>query len=84
MITEIEVLEPSPVVATSSTIDVSCFGDTDGSATVNASGGTSLNGEYSFVWQLPNGTNLFPSNLSGLSQTVNNLAPGSYQVDGDG
>jgi len=81
VITDIEVLEPSPVVATSSTIDVSCFGDTDGSATVNATGGTSLNGEYSFVWQLPNGTNLFPSNLSGLSQTVYNLAPGSYQVE---
>ena len=71
----------TPVVATSSTIDVSCFGDTDGSATLNATGGTSISGEYSFVWQLPNGTNLFPTNSSGLSQTVNNLAPGSYQVE---
>lgn len=81
VITDVEVTEPTPVVATSSTVDVSCFADTDGTAMVNASGGTSEDGSYTYVWQLLNGTNLFPSNLSGLSQNITGLAPGSYQVE---
>lgn len=81
VIVDVEVTEPTPVLATSTTVDVSCFGDTDGSAIVNASGGTSANGTYTYVWQLSNGTNLFPSNLSGLSQNITGLAPGSYQVE---
>ena len=54
--------------------DVSCNGDTDGSATVSASGGS---GGYTYNW--------LPGNLTGATQ--NNLGAGSYDVtvtDSDG
>ena len=49
------------------TVPASCNGGSDGSATVNVSGGTS---GYSYVW--------FPS--GGSAATASNLAIGSYSV----
>ena len=54
--------------------DVTCNGDTDGAATVSASGG---NGTYDYIWS--------PGSLSGASQS--GLAPGTYTIaiqDGNG
>tara|TARA_B100000508_G_scaffold141092_1_gene146383 strand:- start:28891 stop:33207 length:4317 start_codon:yes stop_codon:yes gene_type:complete len=54
--------------------DVTCNGDTDGTATVSASGG---DGNYTYIWS--------PGSLSGGSQT--GLAPGTYTIavqDGNG
>lgn len=48
--------------------DVSCFGDTDGTATVSASGG---DGNYTYSWS--------PGGLTGASQT--GLAPNTYTID---
>ncbi|MBD3638865.1 MAG: gliding motility-associated C-terminal domain-containing protein [Crocinitomicaceae bacterium] len=47
--------------------NVSCFGETDGSATANVTGGT---GNYTYSWS-PSGQ---------TTQAANNLAAGSYQV----
>ncbi len=61
-------------VTVDSQTDVSCNGDTDGAATVSATGG---NGTYTYIWA--------PGSLSGGSQT--GLAPGSYSIavqDGNG
>ena len=63
-----------PTIALDNSSDVSCNGDTDGSATVSASGGS---GGYTYNW--------LPGNLSGATQS--NLAAGDYDVtvtDSDG
>ena len=52
--------EPSPIVANESPIDVSCFGLSDGSVTVNPSGGS---GVYNVIWM--NG--MTSMGISGLS-----------------
>ena len=49
------------------TVNVSCFGAADGTATANVTGGS---GNYTFAWT-PGGQN---------TQTVNGLSPGSYTV----
>src|SRR5690606_16813629 len=56
-----------PTITVDDTQDVSCFGDTDGSATVSASGGTA---PYSYSWS-PSGGN---------AATANGLGVGSYDV----
>ncbi|OFZ66838.1 MAG: hypothetical protein A3D92_02595 [Bacteroidetes bacterium RIFCSPHIGHO2_02_FULL_44_7] len=56
---------PVLTISTSSITDATC-GATDGSATVNANGGT---GSYTYVWS-----------PSGSGTTSNNLAPGAYTV----
>lgn len=55
----------TPISATATTTNVSCFGGTNGSATVTASGGTS----YTYTWS--NGQ---------TSATATNLAAGTYTV----
>jgi gliding motility-associated-like protein len=57
--------EPLPVTATTSQVDVSCFGACNGSAVVTAAGGT---GSYSYSWAPAGGT----------SDTATALCPGSY------
>lgn len=61
--------EPTALnVAITASSDVTCFGYTDGSATVTAGGGT---GPYTYLWNdVANQT----------TATASNLAPGSYQV----
>lgn len=64
----------SPVNATSVATNVSCFGGTNGSASVTASGG---NGTYTYNW----------APVGGTSATAVNLAAGSYTctiTDGNG
>jgi large repetitive protein len=62
------ITEPSAMTATGSTIlNASCFGSSDGSATVNPGGGIS---PYTFQWS-PSGGNAI---------TANNLTAGTYSV----
>lgn len=62
-----ETLCPDLVLSLEEKSDVSCNGDTDGSATVEASGGEPT---YSYVWT--------PGGLTGPQQS--SLAPGTYNV----
>lgn len=59
--------EPDPLFASISTIDPTCAGGADGTATVSPTGGTA---PYSFVW----------SSGSGNNATATNLPQGSYIV----
>ncbi|PTX44229.1 putative secreted protein (Por secretion system target) [Christiangramia gaetbulicola] len=65
---EVEITEPSnPLeVLSSSQSDVTCFGGSDGSATVEATGGTP---DYIYVWE-----------DGQTGQTATNLAAGTYEV----
>jgi hypothetical protein len=70
----VAITEPAPIVATPSYTDISCYGLTDGIATVNVTGGIS---PLNFSW-LPTG---------GTALTANNLAAGNYTFnisDGNG
>ncbi|MBI3510305.1 MAG: gliding motility-associated C-terminal domain-containing protein [Bacteroidetes bacterium] len=57
----------APVVTVSSQTDESCFGDNAGSATVNATGGSS---PYTYAW----------SPAGGTAATANGLSAGTYTV----
>jgi len=59
--------EPTAMLLSVTTVNVSCYGGMDGSATVSASGGTF---GYSYTW-LPGGS---------TGSTVNNLPLGTYTV----
>jgi gliding motility-associated-like protein len=63
-------INPCPTinVTTSALTNVSCFGQTNGSATVSASGGT---GAYTYTWT--------PGNLNGATQST--LGAGTYTVN---
>lgn len=63
--------QPTQLSASTSAIDVACFGDLTGSVTVSPSGGTT---PYSYSWQ--NATTLFAQNVA----TLSNVEAGSYQV----
>jgi gliding motility-associated-like protein len=67
------ITEPVPLITTTNTTDVTCFGDCDGTAITNASGGTI---GYSYVWTpdpgIPNGQG---------TDSIFNLCPGQYIVD---
>ncbi|MBL6663581.1 MAG: gliding motility-associated C-terminal domain-containing protein [Flavobacteriales bacterium] len=79
---DIEILAPSPISVSVAVEDVSCVGSSDGSASVVlVSGGTPSSNGYSYSWQNENGVNLWPGNLSAINPTVNNLLPGSYQLE---
>jgi len=60
--------EPPAIVASVSHINVKCFGDNTGSATVTASGGT---GAYTYAWS---------TTPVQTTQTATGLAAGSYSV----
>ena len=63
------IMEPAQLVATADTqTNVSCFGSSDGSATVAVTGGT---GTYTYSWS-PSG---------GAAATATGLAEGTYTVD---
>jgi len=65
--------EPAtPLTLSTSATNVDCFGNTNGSATVNASGGTS---PYTYSWT--NGANQI---INQTTATVTNLAAGLYTV----
>lgn len=79
---DIEILAPLPVSVSVDVENVSCIGSSDGSASaVLVSGGTPSSSGYSYSWQNDNGVNLWPGNLSGINSTVNNLLPGTYQLE---
>ena len=79
---DIEILAPLPISVSVDVEDVSCVGSSDGSASlVSVSGGTPSSSGYSYSWQNDNGVNLWPGNSSGINSTVNNLLPGSYQLE---
>ena len=63
----VTVTEPAPVIAQAVTTSTLCFGSADGSASVNAAGGTA---PYSYSWA-PGGI---------LTSTAINLAAGNYTV----
>ena len=79
---DIEILAPLPISVSVDVENVSCVGSSDGSASVVlVSGGTPSSSGYSYSWQNDNGVNLWPGNLSGINSTVNNLLPGTYQLE---
>ncbi|MFH6995523.1 T9SS type A sorting domain-containing protein [Flavobacterium sp. FlaQc-48] len=61
------ITEPAAIVATTTQTNVSCNGGTNGSATVNVTGGT---GTYNYVW----------SPTGGSAATASGLAAGTYTV----
>lgn len=61
------VAEPAVLVASATSVQTSCFGDTDGTATIAATGG---NGNYTYNWNTTPIQN---------TQTATNLAGGLYQ-----
>lgn len=63
----VTITEPDTLIATPSQTDVSCNGGSNGSATVNVTGGTGL---YTYSWSPSGGTNA----------TANGLAAGTYIV----
>lgn len=62
------ITQPSPIVAIMSHTNMSCFGLTNGSAQVTATGGT---GAYTYTW-MPGGNN---------TATISNQGAGTYTVD---
>ncbi|MFL2569558.1 MAG: gliding motility-associated C-terminal domain-containing protein [Flavobacteriales bacterium] len=79
---DIEILAPLPISVSVDAENVSCVGSSDGSASVVlVSGGTPSSSGYSYSWQNDNGVNLWPGNLSAINSTVNNLLPGTYQLE---
>ncbi len=79
---DIEIMAPLPISVSVDTENLSCVGSSDGSASVVlVSGGTPSTSGYSYSWQNENGVNLWPGNLSAINPTVNNLLPGSYQLE---
>ena len=79
---DIEILAPLPISVSVDVENVSCVGSSDGLASVVlVSGGTPSSSGYSYSWQNENGVNLWPGNLSGINSTVNNLLPGTYQLE---
>jgi hypothetical protein len=63
----VTITEPDALIATTSQTDVSCNGGSNGTATVNVTGGTGL---YTYSWSPSGGTNA----------TANGLATGTYIV----
>lgn len=63
----ITISEPAVIAATTSQVNVSCNGQSDGSATVSVTGGT---GSYTYVWS-PSG---------GTAATATGLTAGNYSV----
>lgn len=61
------ITQPTQLALNVTTVDVSCFGGTNGSATVLASGGTP---GYAFVWSPVGGTGSSISNLASSNYTV--------------
>jgi gliding motility-associated-like protein len=68
-IDSIEVIEPTGLTLTTTQIDVDCFGQSTGSATVNPNGGTA---GYTYLWNAAAGNQ--------VSQTATNLPAGIYNV----
>ena len=60
--------EPDRILISIDKINVSCFGDSDGEASANPSGGTP---PYTYQWNDP---------AMSITQTITNLAPGTYRV----
>ena len=82
VIQDIEVAAPSPISVDISSNNVSCLGSTDGSASaISVFGGTPSTSGYSYSWQNENGVNLWPGNSSAINSTVDNLMPGTYQLE---
>ncbi|MEN0008634.1 MBG domain-containing protein [Flavobacterium nitrogenifigens] len=63
----VQITEPDPLMATTSQTDVSCNGGSNGSATVNVTGGT---GTYTYSW----------SPAGGNAATATGLTAGTYTV----
>ncbi|MBL0739440.1 T9SS type A sorting domain-containing protein [Flavobacterium sp. GN10] len=63
----VTITEPDALIATTSQTDVSCNGGSNGSATVNVTGGTGL---YTYSWSPSGGTNATASGLSAGTYTV--------------
>ena len=66
-VSQITINQPPLLTYTYSTVDLLCFGDSDGSITINTSGGTS---PYNYLWS---------PNVS-TSSTASNLTAGNYLV----
>lgn len=72
----VTITEPAVLAATTSTTDVTCNGNCDGSGTANVTGGTPV---YTYQWD--------SAASNQITATASNLCPGNYQVvitDGNG
>lgn len=65
------ITEPAPIVPNATSVDPTCFGSCNGTATVNPTGGT---GVYTYIWN-----SLPPQN----TQTATGLCSGTYTVTVD-
>jgi gliding motility-associated-like protein len=65
------IMEPTQILVSTSSLDISCNGQTDGSITTTVSGGT---GPYRFTWT-------GPSSFSSSDQDIFGLGPGIYSLD---
>jgi len=77
---DVVITEPDPIVVSADITDVSCWGQSDGTATINPVGGTS---PYLYSW--PSGsTNKFEENLAAGTYTITvediNLCEATYGV----
>ena len=72
-IDNVTISEPDELTATISQVNVSTWGNDDGSATVNPSNGTPL---YYYEWE----DNSNPGTIISTGQTANNLSAGTYNV----
>ncbi|HIA07390.1 MAG TPA: T9SS type B sorting domain-containing protein, partial [Flavobacteriales bacterium] len=64
---QVTIVEPASLLITDSIIDVSCFGNTDGSIYTNVTGGTPF---FSYTWSPSGGNNSSATNLSPQAYTV--------------
>jgi len=70
--TSIDFVEPAPITGLVIAQGVACFGDTNGSAAVNPSGGTAMSiADYEFAWGDP---------MNQMTFSVDNLPAGTYIV----
>jgi gliding motility-associated-like protein len=64
------VASPLPLTATATQVDITCFGDADGSIDLTVAGGTT---PYSFAWTGPSG-------YSATTEDISGLEAGAYSV----
>lgn len=61
---------PLPLTASTTQVDIACFGDGDGSIDLTVAGGTPA---YNFAWTGPSG-------FSAITEDISGLEPGAYSV----
>ncbi|MBI4649428.1 MAG: hypothetical protein HY738_23225, partial [Bacteroidia bacterium] len=71
LITSVTVIEPTAISISDTAISVTCYGQNDGMAIVEANGGT-ISGDYNYLWDAQTGNQ--------TNDTAFNLPAGTYSV----